>query len=268
MKRFIWLTALVTVFLSGVAFGASYSSGFVWDWEADYSTSDATPSDAGSIGLPGNSGKSSGPPTEGVWSFFDIFTAVSGGWPGGSNQPSILLPDAQIAYWTSYGHGHWDNVGNHPAVGIDDGPDYNFFPEYQNRHFIFPGTPGPGVDRIGVALGFKCPQDGYYDVNVTYRNPSNTPLCPMGVRTQVVLNTMALTTYDALATNTDKNYTFDLIPMYGGDILYFGLGPGSALVPDGCNCDETVLTLSISYGASFPTPTPPPTNAATWELYE
>ena len=243
--RFLMAVVLFAA-LCPTALGATYSDGFAWDWEADFSGTDSTPSDVGSITKPENTGKNSDGPTEDTWAYLNIDVEVPGGFPGGSSEPSTLLTP-YVPYFGSYGHAWLSPDG--PGIGIDDGPDYNFAPADQGRGFLISAVGVTG--RPAVALRWTAPQTGNYDVQAVFRAVATCGSWD-GVGVQIVHNTTALSTEEIITSGgSSQTYNFSRLALTVGDRLYFCANSGGG----SWECDETVLDLSIAVSASPATPT-------------
>lgn len=236
------------------AFAATYNPGFSWDWTLDFSASDFTPGDAGSIAAPANAGLSSGPASDDVWAYMGI--SPPGGWPEGTTEPVVMLSQ-YLDYYGGYGH-MWCNGGNWtPGIGVDDGST-NFAPGWVGRHFLQPyydAAPGPDDNHESSVLRWTAPVTGYYDVDATFTLQT---LCPSdGVGVRVVKNTTSLNApIDIVLQYQTKEFSFPAQVLNAGDQLYFAVANNGT-----GDCDETILMLKIKYQGAVPT------RATSWHLY-
>lgn len=266
MLKLIWCTTIAGLLVSAQPAQAAYQTGFSWNWEADFSTTDTTPADYGSAALPANAGKSTGA-TQNVWAYLDLTTDTLG-----AVEPTTLV----AAYGDYYGAAKgWLRLAPNetPAFGdttlVTNTSDYMFAssattpnvpgPEH-GRKFICPGA--ATSDRVTVALRFTAPQNGTYDINATFRLVSwkqyNNTGCTNGVKTQIVKDTAPLTTYALLTYPNSQPNTVTGLAMNAGDHLYFAIAP-NGVAGNSIDCDDVLLDLQIGFTAIV-------TGASDWNL--
>ncbi len=269
MLRYIIIVATAAVSLLSITSAkAAYQSGFSWNWESDFSTTDSSPADSGSRSIPANAGKSSGPATQDVWAYLDLTTDTLG-----ATEPATVV----TAFGNYYGAGQGlmrAAPDGPPAFGdttlVTNTSDYMFAASAtapatpgaeHGRKFIAPGT--AGTDRVTVALRFTVPQTGLYDINATFRLVSwkqYNPGCTTGVKTQIVKDTTPLTGYTLLNFPNSQPNVLTGVALSAGDHLYFAIAPNGTAV-DSNNCDDVLLDLQIIYSVNT-------TAARDWELMQ
>src|SRR5689334_12410241 len=103
IKSLIMITCLIFLGITQICLGATYSNGFTWYWDMDFSTTSNSPSDAGSIATTVNTGKSSGSPTPNTWANIDVWAdPVFGRFPGFTTSEPTTLLTVFTGYYENY----------------------------------------------------------------------------------------------------------------------------------------------------------------------